>query len=112
MSTNDIISAIHGALVDKVQSLGSAGEKTKLAADIGAALTKYANLWTEAYANDAKVDDIESDLIKKEGTRLIYKHLPFVESSAVKLIWEGKRILFWKVEGLKSILANKLGLNL
>ena len=109
MTTNDILAEIHAALVDKVQALGTAGERTKLAADIGAALSRYANLWTEAYANDAKVDDIEADLIKKEGARHIYR-LPYVESRAVKWAWEGKRILFWKIPSVKAILADKFGL--
>ena len=109
MTTNDILAQIHAALVDKVQSLGTAGERAKLAADIGAALTRYANLWTEAYANDAKVDEIEADLIKKEGARHIYR-LPCIDSWAVKWAWEGKRILFWKIPSVRSILADKFAL--
>lgn len=117
MNSNKVIVEIHNAAVNKVaENIKITGNK-KLAVEIGNAIIKYGNAWTNGLSDDGTLDKTEIDIINSAFLYIVEKYIPSIDNAAVGIAYNGVTNRFLKLfgiyfKGLKSHLNDwfKLGL--
>lgn len=112
MSTNDILCELHAALVAKARERCRVAGNNKTAIEIADALMNYGKLWSEAFANDGAMDDVEQLAIIAKGDEIIRSKVPSINNSGVKIAWNGLSLFGIGRSGLKAKLREWFGLSL
>lgn len=112
MSTNDILCEIHAALVAKARERCKVEGNNKAALEIADAVMAYGKLWSEAFANDGAIDDLEEKSIVTKGECFIRFRIPSIDNAGVKIAWNGLSLFGIGWVGLKAKLSEWFGLSL
>lgn len=112
MNTNDILKALHDALVEKAQERVAVEGKAKVATEIGNAIIDYGRMWTEGLSDDGRISDAERTAIDAKFAALIDAHVPAAAGAAVGIAWNGLSLFGIGWRGLKTYCNKWFGLNL
>ena len=120
MTTNEMLSKLHLAIVQKVAVSCAADGSAKRAIEIGNDIIAYGKAWTEGFADDGRLDDAEIGKVQDAFEGLTKKYIPdFADPAFTDLLWNGlggfsgwcvKKLFGLEFRGLPYLIEKHLGL--
>lgn len=90
MTTNEMLSKIHLASVQKVAVKCAADGGARRAIEIGNDIIAYGKAWTEGFADDGRLDNMEIGKIQEGFENLVKKYVPDCDNQKLTdVLWNG-----------------------